>query len=329
MIITRTPLRISFIGGGTDFQDFFCDHGGAVISMAIDKYIYVSVNEKFDGKIRLSYSKTENVDDPEELQHDLASLTLQLMQEKGLEITSVADIPGEGSGLGSSSAFLVGLLLAISGKYGQRYSPHILAENAFMIESMLAGHSVGKQDHYAAAYGGLKFYEFQKNTNVRITPFCLLDEELNYILQRTMLFWTGKGRKAEPILKRQKYALNHDGKVIHEVKKIKELAMGLKQELDNKNFDAIGPYILESWEHKKKMADGISFGWVDELMDKAQKYGASGCKLCGAGGGGFMLVYAEPEYHEGIETKLGLRRVPIRLDEKGSTVIHNDRENHA
>lgn len=175
MIITRTPLRISLFGGGTDVYDFYRHYGGACISFTIDKYIYVSLNEKFDGKTRLSYSQTETVDDPKDLKHDLAREVLGFYNLRGVEISSTADIPGGGTGLGSSSAFTVGLLAAISGKIrnGVPYCRSMLAETAYTVEGNLCGHPVGKQDQYAAAYGGFHYYGFLQDGTVQVQPLQL------------------------------------------------------------------------------------------------------------------------------------------------------------
>lgn len=323
MIITRTPLRISLCGGGTDMPAFYTQHGGAVVSLTIDKYIYVNINPKFDGKIRLSYSRTENVDHAENIKHDLVRLTLKWMALKGVEITSISDIPGEGSGLGSSSSFEVGLLHAISAYQGNEWCPKSLAEGAYMVEAELCGHPVGKQDQYAAAFGGLHFYEFQQDGGVRVEPFDMLDEELSFIMHHFLLVWTGRVRKSGEILRQQRSNMSNNGLYIHRANAMKDSAFLLRKELIQRNLTEIGPCLHENWMLKKEMAPGISDDKIDGLYDLAMQHGATGGKLCGAGGGGFLLFFAEPERHEEISAALGLRRIPVRLEEKGSTVIYN------
>lgn len=326
MIITRTPLRVSLVGGGTDMPAFYTLYGGAVISMAVDKYIYITVNPKFDGKIRVSYSVTENVTDPAMLKHDLVRAALELFTENGIEITSISDIPGEGSGLGSSSSFTVGLLLALSEKCGGKWSPKTLAESAYLVENKFADHVTGKQDQYAAAFGGLKYYEFCKDGTVRVQPFDLLDEEKDFILSRMLLFWTGRTRKASHILKEQSHNLKSHLEYMEIGQAILETANNLQAQLALGHFDAIGEALHNNWHLKRRLAKGITDNVIDKYYQDAIHAGAKGGKICGAGGGGFFLFYAEPETHAAIEAAIGLRRVPIRLEERGSTVIYHEKE---
>jgi D-glycero-alpha-D-manno-heptose-7-phosphate kinase len=306
---------------------FYEHHGGAVVSAALDKYIYISVNKKFDGRIRLSYSSTENVDKPSELKHDLARACLEMYGDiKGVEITSVSDIPGEGSGLGSSSSFAVGLLKALA-EYRREpiRSPHILAEQAFMIE-FGCGHSCGKQDHYAAAYGGLHFFKFLQNGKVEVEPICFQDEEGRDFQDQLMLFWTGKTRKASYILKRQNDNISENGRSVNIACDMRDLAYQLRENLLLGSVFALGESLHKNWELKKQLVDGISDSSIDYLYAKARSLGATGGKLCGAGGGGFLLLCASPEFQPKIELALsldGLHRVPIKISEKGSTMIYD------
>ena len=303
---------------------FYTKYGGAVISTTIDKYVYLSVNRKFDGRIRLSYSRTENVERPDQLKHDLARTCLQVFDESGLEITSVADIPGAGSGLGSSSAFTVGLLLALSELRAESagWSPKSLAEMAFIVEHWLCGHETGKQDQYAAAYGGFHFYEFCPNGHVRVEPIELEDEEMAYIWSRMMLFWTGKTRKAAPILAQQSthLAINQDH--IDNARIMQGLAVQLRDDLCAHKLENIGVTLNSCWMLKKQLADGISNTWIDEIYHRALTAGAQGGKICGAGGGGFLLLWADPHVQEDVEKAVGLRRVPFRFENSGSSVIY-------
>lgn len=317
MIITRTPLRISLVGGGTDMPEFYIKHGGAVVSMAINKYIYISVNPHFHGNIRVSYSLTENVQDASEVQHDLVRSCLQMFDRSGLEITSVADIPGEGSGLGSSSAFVVGLLHALKPNLPRK----ILAETGFLIESG-AEHTVGKQDHYAAAYGGFHFFTFNHD-HVGVEPICLSPEKEKYILGRMLLFWTGITRKAEPILSAQAKNLGGDPDITKTGIELRDLAHRLHDDLCKGNLNLIGKYLRQNWHLKKRMAKGITTPEIDDVYKRAIKAGASGAKLLGAGGGGFLLVYADPRKHVAIRKAVLLQEIPFGLDSCGSTIVYS------
>jgi D-glycero-alpha-D-manno-heptose-7-phosphate kinase len=326
MIITRTPLRVSFVGGGTDMPSFYKRHGGAVVSMAIDKYIYISINKKFDGRIRLSYSKTENVDKASELKHDLARACLEMYNLTGVEIISVSDIPGEGSGLGSSSAFVVGLLHAISEYVAEPcHSRHILAEKAYMIE-LGCGHPVGKQDHYASAYGGLHFFKFLKNDKVEVEPICFQNGEEKDFQDQLMLFWTGKTRKASSILKKQSENISDIGNAEKIAINMRDLAYQLKSDLLFGGIYNFGEYLHQNWELKKELAENISNEWFDKMYAHARSMGATGGKLCGAGGGGFLLLCAEPDYQRGLEASMAvcfsLKMIPIRMSEEGSKIIY-------
>jgi len=232
----------------------------------------------------------------------------------GVEVASVSDIPGAGSGLGSSSSFTVGLINAI----WHMPSTSSLAEMAYLIESS-CGHACGKQDHVAAAYGGLHFFKFLKNGHVEVEPICAPDN----FTDQLMLFWTGKTRKATPLLKKPSVNISKDGLAEYAALDMRDLAYKLRSDLVSGDIFTLGECLHQNWELKKKLADGISNKWIDELYEKARSLGASGGKLCGAGGGGFLLLCAEPCYHERIEKAIGLRRVPIKMSEKGSEIIHD------
>lgn len=314
MIITQTPLRISLCGGGTDLPQFYERHDGACVSFAIDKFVYITLNQKFDTQIRLSYSKTEIVDHPSQLKHDIARVCLEGM--KGLEITSISDIPGEGSGLGSSSSFTVGLLNALHHIPGTCN----LAEMAYLAESR-CGHGAGKQDPYAAAFGGMHLFQFHKDGKVCVEP--LLDQEEREELQnKLMLFWTGKTRKSSRILKQQAINIDKDGSAEYTAIDMRDIALELYRQLIYGNIDMVGYYLNENWILKKKLAPGISDLWIDDIYEKALEAGATGGKICGAGGGGFLLLFAQPEDQPTIEKTVGLRRIPFKIEEKGSEVIY-------
>lgn len=323
MIITKTPLRISLAGGGTDMVEFYKEHGGAVVSFSIDKYIYVMLNKKFDGGVRVSYSVTENVNEPEQLKHDLVREALKAYDVKGVEVVSVADIPGGGTGLGSSSSFSVGLLLALnrySGKPTNRH-PGVLAEAAYYLERGLAGHTVGKQDHYAAAYGGLRFYEFESDDAVLVRPIKLSETNLNMLQYNMLLFWVGKTRHADTILKQQAKNIK-DGWV--DIGMIKTGAYRLFDDLDHDDISKVGDHLRVNWKHKKQMAMGICPKDIEMYYNRALIAGAEGGKLCGAGGSGFLLFYAPYEHHDAIEKAVGLRRVPFKISNEGAQIIYDD-----
>lgn len=318
MRITRTPLRISLVGGGSDMPSFTNKHPGAVFSFAINKYVYVSVNKKFDGKYRVSYAKTENVDRIDEIEHKLVRETLKLAGVKeGTEITSVADIPGNGTGLGSSSSFTVGLLKA----YFPIADNGILAERAYTVEAEKCGSPVGKQDQYAAAYGGMNFITFGKrNVNVRkIEPST---EWMKDFEQCSLLLWTGIARDANEILKFQKKGFD-DGGNIEVGKFLAGQAHVFMQEVcDGVRVKRLGEILNETWRWKKKLSPNVSNSRIDTLYDKALEAGAYGGKLCGAGGGGLFFFFAPSYLHRDICEATGLKKVEFKVEPKGSEVIY-------
>lgn len=319
VIITRTPLRISLVGGGTDMPAFTQKHPGAVVSFAIDKYVYVSVNPKFDRKFRVSYSKTENADRVDQIKHDLVRESLKISGvTEGVEITSISDIPGTGTGLGSSSAFTVGLLKALE-KYPD---PSILAERAFEVESGKCYHPVGRQDQYASAHGGFNFMIFGKN-NVQVTPLRLPFHWRKEFSNYALLLWTGITRDANDILQRQDKTFR-DGGNIEIGKHLSRYAHDFYQELiDGANMERLGALMNIAWTEKKMLAPGISTMKIDDLYGSAIKCGAYGGKLLGAGGGGFLFFLAPPEKHDDIVEKTGLKKIDFKIEMEGSKVIYN------
>lgn len=314
MIISRTPLRISLVGGATDTPAFYSKHVGCVVNFAINKYIYISVNKKFDGKIRVSYFKTENVESIDDLQHDLVRESLRYFKYvDGVEITSVSDIPGKGSGLGSSSAFTVGLANALN----YVLPPRILAERAFEIEANFCHHEIGKQDVYSSAYGGMNFMVF-RGGNVEVKPLYHSDEMQKHFL----LLWTGLTRPAGDILKEQAKNFN-TGETSAIGIKMADLAYKFHTEyVAGMSLPRMGGFMQENWELKKKLAL-VSSPQIDEWYALGMKNGAHGGKLCGAGGGGFMFFIAPPEKHNLICQETGLRKVDFRIETRGSEVIYN------
>ncbi|MBR6676350.1 MAG: GHMP kinase [Clostridia bacterium] len=319
MIITKTPLRISFTGGGTDLPDYYLKNGGAVVSAGINKYIYITINKKFDNRIRVSYSKTEIVDEVEELNHEIVRECLKLVGIKGgIEITSISDIPS-GTGLGSSSTFTVGLLNALYTYVGHRPSAKELAEQACNVEISLLRHPIGKQDQYAAAFGGTNFFEFNKDETVSRKKVYLSDTDARKMRQKLVLFYTGMRRSADGVLTEQKK--NTESK-LEVLDYMKNQAYDMYRSLTTEGFTkSFGDALHQGWMKKQSLASGISNPEINELYEKALNNGAVGGKLLGAGGGGFLLFYCDEQYQEDLEKAIGLRRTEFHVSQSGSRVI--------
>lgn len=323
MIISRTPLRMSFVGGGSDLPVFYRKHGGAVVSTAIDQCVYITVNKKFDEKIRVSYAKTEEARSVERIKHPLVREAMKLVGiDGGIEITSIADIPGHGSGLGSSSSFTVGLLHALHA-YAERYaSAEQLAREACRIEIDRCGEPIGKQDQYAAAYGGFSFIEFNPDDSVSVEPILCRRDTIEAIQRGIITFYTGITRSASAILKNQQHRVATEKAKQKVMLRMVQLARDLKCELQRNNLDAFGEIIHEGWRLKKSLTDGISSDQIDGWYDKARRAGAVGGKLLGAGTGGFLMFYAPHDRHEAIARALSdLRRVHFGFEPQGSKII--------
>jgi D-glycero-alpha-D-manno-heptose-7-phosphate kinase len=328
MIITRTPLRISFAGGGSDIRAFYRDEPGAVLSTTINKYIHITVSKHWDhDRIRLAYSVTENVMCADELQHELVRQALLMTGiHSGIEITSISDIPSRGSGLGSSSAYTVGMLNALANYKGEAVTNKNLAKMACRIEIDNLGKPIGKQDQYACAIGGLHLIEFMPDENVVIHPVRLTMANRIELENRLMLFYTGLTRKSDGILAKQSENTRNDKKTRDNLRAMANIARQLKCELDEGNIDTLGFALLEGWERKKKLADGISNSIISDVMGKGIRAGALGGKVLGAGGGGFILFYAKPENHEAIREAVKMRQVPFRFDDRGTYVLYSRTE---
>lgn len=323
MIISRTPLRMSFVGGGSDLPSFYRKHGGAVVSTAINKFVYITLNEKFDHRIRVSYSRTEEADTVAEVEHPLVRESMKLLEVKGgIEITSIADIPSKGSGLGSSSAFTVGLLHALHAYSGRYASAEQLAKEACVIELDRCGEPIGKQDQYAAAFGGFNFIEFNPDDSVSVEPILCKRETLLQLQESILVFYTGISRSASAVLKNQQEAVAANGAKQKTLQRMAHLARELKIELERNNITAFGETLHEGWELKRSVTSEISSPEIDEWYAAARKAGAIGGKLLGAGNGGFMMFYAPPERHEAIGKALSsLRKIPIHFEPQGSRII--------
>ena len=324
MIIVQTPLRISFFGGGTDFPSFFMEEGGCVLSSAIDKYIFVTVKIRFDHKLRIGYTQTEMVDDVSQIHHEMIREALLLTGvSQGIEVTTMGDIPSEGSGLGSSSTVTVGAVHALHTYLGNIVTVEQLAREACDIEIGRLGKPIGIQDQYIAAYGNLRFFEFCPDGQVKVEKV-ILDADLRRELNdRFLLFFTGISRKADSVLTEQKSNIKDRMNVLRE---IRDMAYQAKSDLQAGQFDAFGSLLHRSWELKKRMAGQISNGRIDEMYDAARRAGAIGGKITGAGGGGFILLCAPHEKHQAIRQALsGLQELPFQLEPDGTKVIFNYR----
>jgi len=323
VIISQTPFRISFAGGGSDLPSYYRQHGGAVVSSAINKYVYVTVSRKFDQSLRVSYSRTEEVETAAQLQHPIVREGLGMLGlQGGLEITSVADIPSRGTGLGSSSSFAVGLMHALHAIEGRHVSSGRLADEACRIEIEKCGEPIGKQDQYAAAFGGLNYIQFHQDGSVQVDPIVLPAGARENLDRSFLMFYTGITRSASGILAGQSKALSDESKKSEAMHKMVAYADELRDELWKGNFDAMGRILHENWLLKRTLTAGISSGEIDEWYGRAMKAGALGGKLLGAGGGGFLLFYAPPEKHAGIAAALSdLRRIDFSLEPRGSRII--------
>jgi len=324
VIIVQTPLRISFFGGGTDFPSFFMEEGGCVLSSAIDKYIFVSVKERFDEKLRVGYTQTEMVDSVDEIQHELIRESLRMTGiRSSLEVTTMGDIPSEGSGLGSSSTVTVGALHALYTYLGEMVSAETLAREACNIEMDVLKKPIGIQDQYIAAYGNLRYFEFLPDGQVKAEKVTLDLETRRGFNDRFLLFFTGVSRRADTILREQKENIKDRIAILRE---IKQMVHEAKKFLASGDFDAFGLLLHESWMLKKSLAGSITNGAIDDMYELARRSGAIGGKITGAGGGGFLLLYVPYEKQLSVRKALcGLRELPFRLESDGTKVIFNYR----
>lgn len=323
MIITRTPLRVSFAGGGTDLKAYYGRERGAVLSTAIDKYIYITVNRKFDDKVRVSYSVTEMVDRAADLKHELIREALNLTGiSGGIEITSISDVPSQGTGLGSSSSYTVGLLNALYAYTGKLVSAERLADEACRIEIDLCGKPIGKQDQYIAAYGGMQHIQFNPDDSVFVDPLPCHRELREQLQSSLLMLYTGLTRSANDVLSEQRKNTEQNGVTVDGLRAMRDLADQLRESLCAGNLDGFGEVLHAGWMLKRTLAAGISSPSIDGWYELARKNGAIGGKLLGAGGGGFLLLYAHPDRHAGlIRTLPQLRPIPLRFEPQGSKII--------
>ncbi|MCR4440314.1 MAG: GHMP kinase [candidate division KSB1 bacterium] len=324
MVITQTPLRVSLAGGGTDLEAFWSMEPGAVTSLAIDKFVYVIVKERFDEKIYINYSRKEIVQSVDEIAHELVREAMRLTGVSGgVEITSLADVPSEGTGLGSSSSVTVGLLNAFYAFQGIQVSADQLARQACDIEIDILGKPIGKQDQYIAAHGGVRFLEFLPDGSVRVERLPVYNEKYRKLGSNLLLFFTGRTRRANQILAKQNENVRDN---IVYLREIRNHAYMVRNAIIEGEFDAIGDILHRTWEMKKMLADGISYPEIDEMYECARRAGALGGKICGAGGGGFLLLYCPRAAQDAVRSALhGYRELPFMIESDGSKVIFNYR----
>jgi D-glycero-alpha-D-manno-heptose-7-phosphate kinase len=320
MIISRTPFRVSFAGGGTDLRAFYSEGKGSVTSTAIDKYMYVTINKRFDGTIRLSYTKTEIVDRVDEIRHELVKEALKKTSiSGGVEITTMADIPA-GTGLGSSSSLTVGLLNAFYAYQGKSVSAEQLAKEACEIEIDIVKEPIGKQDQYIAAYGGLQHIQFQADESVFVDPVICSPETKKRLEQNLMMFFTGITRSANSILTEQQKKTADKRSFLE---KMQTLSEDIRDSLTGNDLSRFGSLLHEGWMLKKQLVGTISTPEIDAYYEKALSSGALGGKLMGAGGGGFILLYCEKDKQGKVREALKtLKETTFSFEPQGSKILY-------
>ncbi len=324
MIITRSPLRITLGGGGTDLPSYYRDHGGFLIAAAIDKYVYVTVMRPFTEGIYLKYSRLEHVGRIDEVQHPIIREALGMLgfRTPQVEITTLADIPS-GTGLGSSGSFSTALLKALYAHRRRLLHPGELAELACEIEIERLGEPIGKQEQYIAAYGGLTCFTFNRDDTVNACPLNVSVDAMFELEDNLLLFFTGYSRSAGVILQDQKVRTEHsDAEMLANLHYVKELGLRSRQALESGRTALLGELMHEHWEHKKRRSTGMSNPQIDEWYELGRRNGAIGGKLVGAGGGGFLLFYADD--HRRLRSamhKAGLEEVRFRFDFEGTKVL--------
>jgi len=324
MIIAQTPLRLSFLGGGTDFEDFYrLNGGGAVLTSAIDKFTFVIVKERFDDMIYLNYSKKEIVSRVDDIEHELIREALRMTGvEKGIEITTMADIPSEGTGLGSSSSITVGLLQALHTYRGASVTSEDLARQACQIEIDVLGKPIGKQDQYIAAYGNMRLIAFHRD-GIKTEKVGVSREHKRKLNENLLLFYTGRTRKSSGILAEQKANITERLDVL---KELARLAFEAKRTLLSGAFDEFGELLHEGWTLKRQLSSKITSSDIDDAYESARKAGAIGGKIAGAGGGGFLLLCCPTSKRDDVRASMGqLRELPFSFHNDGSKVIFDYR----
>ena len=322
MIISRTPLRVSFCGGGTDIDDFSMSEpkGGRVVSAALSRYVYVTINRRFDDRLRASYSTMEDVDSLDKIQHDLIREALRLTGiDSGIEITTIADIPGQGTGLGSSSTVTVGLLNAMHAFQGRKVSKEQLAEEACQIEIDTLGAPIGRQDQYAASFGGVNSIRFGEN-GVKVEPIEVSEGLAKKFSENFTLVFTGLTRSASKVLSEES---DDRSDKIRRMREIRNHADEAASHIEQENLDSLGAILNKTWLSKREASSIVTNKQIDDLYERAISSGAIGAKLLGAGNGGFLLVCGNRHLRGILQRDLGgsHRMFPLEIDFSGSKII--------
>lgn len=324
MIGTRTPFRVSFAGGGSDLKEFYSKHPGCVLSTTINKYMFIFVHPFSDERIQVKYSRTELVNNVDEIKHPIVRETLRRLGIIGIDINSIADIPA-GTGIGSSGSFTIGLLNALYAYCGKKTAKEYLAGEACEIEIDILGEPIGKQDQYAAANGGLNLITFNPDDTVRVEPVMMPLDKYNELENNLLFFYVGGARPAREILADQQRRTLSDKKAFTGIKRMTELAISLKNSLSTGQLQDVGHILDEGWSLKKNLSLKISDNRIDYYYNSAKKNGADGGKLLGAGGGGFLMFYCEPMHHDKLRKALrDLKEYKFNFDNLGTTVIYDD-----
>ena len=325
MIISRTPFRISFVGGSTDIESFYKKHNGSVITSAIDKYMYVSLSEQFEKKIIFSYSKVESVTDASHLKHRILKETLiKYGINNNLEIHSNAEISTRGTGLGSSSSFTIGLLNCLFKHLKIRTSKKKLAEIACEIEINLCKFPIGKQDQYIIAYGGLRKFNFIKDGSVKVHSFNLDLKFEKYFFNSILLVYTGKSRSSSKVLTNLNNSINKNNNFSNKMHILLDLVKCFEKDLINQNISSMGQIISEGWNIKKNLVSNISNSNIDNIINIGIKFGSYGAKLLGAGGGGFVMFLSNSKVQKKLVEVFSHSIIyKVKIDKDGSKLIYN------
>lgn len=327
MIVTKTPFRISIFGGGSDMESFYSKSPGAVLSFSINKYMYISSHRYFESdEIRLKYSKTETVKTVSQIQHPIFRTAFEMLGiSQGIEVSSIADIPA-GTGMGSSSTFTVGVLHNLFTRKNQFVDKYILAEMASQIEIEKLQEPIGKQDQFAASFGGLNVFRFLSHGAVNVESLNLSRTNFDNFQDHLVLFYTGISRSASDILGDQRKNVNSEGEKFDNLKTMVSFVDQGKKLLIDGELQEFGKLVHQSWELKKSLSTKIANPVIDEAYSKALKLGAWGGKLLGAGGGGFLVFVVPPDKKSNLIQNLGLRHYPFQLEFDGSKVIYYEDE---
>lgn len=327
MIVSKTPFRVSIFGGGSDLESFYSRSTGGVLSFSIDKYMYISSHKYFEAdEYRLKYSKTETVKKISEIEHPILRTALDMLDiPAGVELSSIADIPS-GTGMGSSSTFTVGVLHNLLTRKNQFTDKGRLAEMACQIEIEKLKEPIGKQDQYAASFGGLNVIKFLPHGEVTVEGVHLSRERFKYFQDHLCLFYTGVSRSASEVLADQKKNISNENSKFENLKTMVSFVDEGKNLLLQDKFQDFGKLVHQSWELKKSLSAKIANSYIDEVYAKALKLGAWGGKLLGAGGGGFLLFVVPPSHRQNLIDNLGLRQFPFQIEFDGSKIIYYEEE---